>query len=63
VYRPSGLSTVLVVCDGCGTTFDLDRREADTFVERVATVTGITLELTHFPLRGMCAACGADAAR
>lgn len=57
VYRPAGLPIVPVVCNACGATFDLDRAHTTRFADRVADLTGVTLDLTHFPLTGTCAAC------
>jgi Fe2+ or Zn2+ uptake regulation protein len=57
VYRRAGLPTVPVLCSACGTTFDLDRRHTNTFAKNVAQHTGVSLDLTHFPLTGTCANC------
>lgn len=57
VYRQAGLPTVPVLCSACGSTFDLDRRHTASFAGQVATHTGVTLDLTHFPLTGTCTDC------
>jgi Fe2+ or Zn2+ uptake regulation protein len=57
VYRLAGLATVPVLCSTCGATFDLDRAHTRAFAQRVAKLTGVTLDLTHFPLTGTCARC------
>ena len=57
VYRLAGLATVPVLCSTCGATFDLDRAQTRAFAQRVAKLTGVTLDLTHFPLTGTCDRC------
>lgn len=57
VYRAAGRTTVPIICSGCGTTVDLDRAQTRSFVRRVAERTGITLDLSHFPLTGTCRHC------
>jgi Fe2+ or Zn2+ uptake regulation protein len=57
VYRRAGLLTVPVLCSVCGATFDLDRRQTQTFARQVARHTGVRLDLTHFPLTGTCTTC------
>jgi Fe2+ or Zn2+ uptake regulation protein len=58
VYRRAGLPTVPVVCDRCGRRAELDRSIATDLAAQVDAATGITPDLTHFPLTGTCAACG-----
>lgn len=60
-YRRTGLSTIPVLCSSCGATFELDRAHVRHFARRVAQHTGVTLDLTHFPLSGVCIACTASA--
>lgn len=57
LYRRAGQATIPVVCGTCGRTVDLDRSQAKAFVQRVAERTGITIDLTHFPLTGICQEC------
>lgn len=57
VYRLAGLPTVPVVCSRCGTTHHLDRTQTQAFARRVETLTGVVLDLTHFPLTGTCRHC------
>lgn len=57
VYRLAGLATVPVVCSTCGAAFDLDRAHTHAFAELVSERTGVTLDLTHFPLTGTCRRC------
>ncbi len=59
VYRLAGLPTVPVLCSACGATFHINRSHTRAFVERVSKHTGVTLDLTHFPLTGTCQQCAA----
>jgi len=61
VYRAAGDPAVPVVCNACGATFALDRADTAAFARRVAERTGVTLDLTHFPLTGTCDACAPPA--
>jgi len=62
VYRQAGLPTVPVLCSTCGATFDLERDHTTAFTGQVAARTGVTLDLTHFPLTGTCRTCAGGAA-
>lgn len=57
VYQRAGLPTVPVLCNNCGAAYELDRSHTTEFARLVAKVTGVTLDLTHFPLTGTCRAC------
>lgn len=57
VYRATGSSTALVVCDGCGSVEEVDRDEFDGFADRIRDLTGIRPDFTHFPLTGTCRSC------
>ncbi len=61
-YRPAGVPTVPVLCTGCDATFELDRARTEEFAHQVAELTGVTLDLTHFPLTGRCSSCTRAAA-
>lgn len=57
VYRPTGRPEIPVVCNACGAVAMLARADARAFVATVAELTGVDLDLTHFPLTGTCRAC------
>jgi len=57
VHRAAGRATVPVVCSVCGRGIDLERARTRSFVRLVAERTGITLDLSHFPLTGTCEEC------
>lgn len=57
VYRTTGQPTIPVLCSVCGATFDLDRAHIRQFATLVSELTGVTLDLTHFPLTGTCRNC------
>ena len=57
VHRAAGRATVPVVCSMCGSGIDLERARTRSFVRLVAERTGITLDLSHFPLTGTCQQC------
>lgn len=57
VYRPAGRPTVPVVCTTCDTVVELDRAAARSFARTVLEHTGVTLDLSHFPLTGICRGC------
>lgn len=57
VYRRAGLPSVPVVCNLCGARAELSRDDTNEFAEQVLAATGITIDLTHFPLTGTCRNC------
>jgi Fur family ferric uptake transcriptional regulator len=56
-YRRRGLATVPVTCVGCGRTVDVGADDVGEFRHRIAELTGIELDVVHFPLSGRCAEC------
>jgi len=62
LVRLGGDHGLLAVCRGCGGIAQLPAELVKTFVEQTHTAVGFTLELGHFALEGVCAACIGDAA-
>src|SRR3954447_17001846 len=62
VHRAAGRDTVTVVCSLCGTSINLERAQTRSFVRLVAERTGINLDLSHFPLTGICQQCASGSA-
>lgn len=58
IYRPTGLPTVPIMCNSCGTTRQLHRDDIAEFARKVNDLTGFALDLAHFPLTGLCGSCG-----
>lgn len=57
VYRAAGRPSIPVRCSRCGTIRDVDREHVRSLTDQVAELTGITVDLTHFPLTGTCRRC------
>jgi Fur family ferric uptake transcriptional regulator len=63
VYRAAGHPKLIVACTHCGTERPIDRADTRAFVNRIHRHTGITPDLTHFPLTGTCDSCAAARSR
>lgn len=57
VYRAAGRPSIPVRCTDCGTTTEVDLTHVDDLTERIVELTGITVDLVHFPLTGTCRDC------
>lgn len=60
VYRRRGLDTVPVACLNCGRSVEIDVSEVEPLRVRIQAVTGIRIDLVHFPLTGRCETCRAE---
>ncbi|MBA3604559.1 MAG: transcriptional repressor [Actinomycetota bacterium] len=58
-YRWVGARTFTVVCDGCGRTSEIPRRDVASFVAAIERRHGFAVDLGHFALSGHCADCTA----
>ena len=57
VYRWSSTRLVPVVCESCGTTVEVDASLFDNVSRALEKGHGFALDLGHFALTGLCAAC------
>lgn len=48
-------------CVGCGETWEIDGREAETLVGALRTDRGFEVDLSHLSVSGRCRSCGPDA--
>jgi Fur family ferric uptake transcriptional regulator len=60
LYQPAGRPHEFVLCEGCGAVSPLSPAALDHVRAAVRDAVGYRARFTHFPLAGLCPACGGD---